>query len=350
MIGTCQAINQINESTNQRINRSMLNYLRRWRSLWNPAMYHGWGKACNYFEGWYFKIVDPKEVHAIAIIPGISRNGAGAEHAFIQVLFGKRCRSDYIRFEAGEFRPSGRRFELRIGGNYFAADRMKLDLLQLKGTLKFRDLYSWPKSLGAPGIMGWYSFIPFMECYHGIVSVDHQISGTLKVFGEEVDFTGGKGYTEKDWGQSFPSSWIWMQTNHFGAAATASLTASVARIPWLGSYFIGYIVGFLLEGRLHRFATYTGAMMRARLEADCVHLAFRDRRRRLEITAEQGAGVELLSPLSGEMTGKINESMQAIIEVRLYEDGRLVYEGTGHNAGLEVAGPVEELLTDSWRR
>ena len=329
---------------------TMFNYLRRWRAIWDPAMYHGWGKDRNYFEGWYFKVVDPEESHAIAVIPGISRTATGEAHAFIQVLFGKRCRSEYIRFEAGQFRPSGKFFELHLGNNYFAADRLRLNLPQLRGTLNFNNLSPWPKSLGAPGIMGWYSFIPFMECYHGIVSVDHQVEGQLEIFGEAVDFTAGRGYTEKDWGRSFPSSWIWMQTNHFDTPGPTSLTASVARIPWLGSHFIGYIVGFLLEGRLYRFATYTGAMMQARLEGDCVHLAFRDRRRRLEITAEQGEGGELLSPLSGEMTGKVNESMQASVEVSFYESDRLRFRGTGRNVGLEVAGPVEELLTDAWRR
>lgn len=328
----------------------MLNYFRRWRAVWDPAMYHGWGRKRNYFEGWYFKLVDPRESHAIAVIPGISLDSRGESHAFVQLLFGKHGQSEYIPFGAGAFRPSDRSFELHLGHNYFAANRLQLDLPSLRGTLSFHNLFNWPKSLGAPGIMGWYSFIPFMECYHGIVSVDHRIEGALEVLGEKVDFTGGRGYTEKDWGQSFPSSWIWMQTNHFGTGAPVSLTASVARIPWLGSHFIGYIVGFLWQGRLYRFATYTGAMMKARLEEDRVHLSFRDRRRRLEITAEPGIGGELISPISGEMAGKINESMQAGITVKFYEREQLLFKGTGHNAGLEVAGPVEELLTDSWRR
>lgn len=50
------------------------------------------------------------------------------------------------------------------------------------------------------------------------------------------------------------------------------------------------------------------------------------------------------------MTGKVNESMQARIELRLYEGEKLLFEGEGRNAGLEVAGQVETLLTDKWRR
>lgn len=204
--------------------------------------------------------------------------------------------------------------------------------------------------LGAPGIMGWYSFVPFMECYHGVVSVDHVISGELKVYGETVDFTGGRGYTEKDWGRSFPSAWIWVQSNHFDQDAPVSLMASVANIPWIGSHFIGYIVGFLFNGRLYRFATYTGARMKASLGEKTIRLAFRDKRYRLEITAHQAGTGELVAPISGKMVGKVSESMLSEAEVRFFDNDRLLFSGTGKNAGLEAAGQVEELLTETWRR
>jgi hypothetical protein len=44
------------------------------------------------------------------------------------------------------------------------------------------------------------------------------------------------------------------------------------------------------------------------------------------------------------MTGKIQESLQASLQVELLENGRRIFEGTGRNAGLEVAGAVEVLL------
>ncbi|MCK7537696.1 MAG: tocopherol cyclase family protein [Marinilabiliales bacterium] len=33
-----------------------------------------------------------------------------------------------------------------------------------------------------------------------------------------ADFSGGRGYIEKDWGHSFPSAYVWMQSNHFQLA------------------------------------------------------------------------------------------------------------------------------------
>ena len=329
----------------------MSNLLKRWKATWNPDMYHGWGKRKNYFEGWYFKIVDPSEQYVFAIIPGISMELNGQRHAFIQVLDGKQCKAGYHEFDQKDFQPSDQKFELNLAGNVFSADKLTLQLPDLKGQLKINSIYPWPKMLGAPGIMGWYSFVPFMECYHGVVSMNHSLEGQLEVNGKIVDFTNGKGYIEKDWGVSFPSSWIWMQSNHFDAPHAVSVMASVARIPWLGSYFIGYIVGILIDQKLYRFATYTGAMMKADLNENSVQLAFKDRKTRLEIIAHKGAGSDLISPVSGHMTGKINESMQGNLEVKLFETDRLIFEGTGRNAGLEVAAMAKkELLTSKWRR
>ncbi|HMO38792.1 MAG TPA: tocopherol cyclase family protein [Saprospiraceae bacterium] len=328
----------------------LANYQRRWRATWNPDMYHGWGQQRKYFEGWYFKIVDPGERFAFALIPGISYGKDGETHAFIQVLDGKKCTATYHRFEASDFQPSDQRFELNLGDNFFSTHSLRLALPELQGELQWSDRYPWPRMLGAPGIMGWYSFVPFMECYHGVVSMHHTLQGELQVYGETIDFNGGKGYIEKDWGESFPNSWIWMQSNHFDAPHPVCLMASVAKIPWLGSHFIGYIVGFLLGDRLYRFATYTGAMMQADFDESTVQLAFKDRRYRLNIGAHKAEGGELLSPLSGNMTGKVNESMQATISVQFFDGEQLLFEGTGRNAGLEVAGPAQELLTHTWRR
>ncbi|MEM8907256.1 MAG: tocopherol cyclase family protein [Bacteroidota bacterium] len=276
-------------------------FVKRWRATWNPDMYHGWGRQRNYFEGWYFKIVDPDEQFAFAFIPGIAMEADGQQHAFLQVLDGKRCTATYHEFAAEAFQADDQRFGLKLGPHYFSDHRLELDLPELQGTLHLKNLFRWPKMLGAPGIMGWYSFVPFMQCYHGVVSMNHQLSGTLQIASQAVRFDGGKGYLEKDWGRSFPSSWIWVQSNHFETTQTVSVMASVARIPWLGSHFIGYIVGFLLDDQLYRFATYTGAMMKAELGEDRVELAFKDKKHRLLITAFKGPGGELVSPISGAM-------------------------------------------------
>jgi hypothetical protein len=328
-------------------NRNML--VTKLRALWNPDQFQGWGRTRRYFEGWYFKIVSPDERHALAFIPGIAMSEQGERHAFIQVMDGKACRAEYHRFDAADFRPSERHFAVELGGNFFSDQHLQLDLPAYQGMIRFQQTVPWPKMLGAPGIMGWYSFVPFMECNHGVVSLHHGLEGMLEHRGSgtttAIDFTGGKGYIEKDWGRSFPRAYVWMQSNHFDHSDRVSLMASVAHIPWLGSYFIGFISGFWLEGRLFKFATYTGARQSLKISDDRVEIIFKNPNTELRIEARQAAGTTLVSPLSGEMTGKIQESLLATLQVELLENNRRVFEGTGRNAGLEVAGDVAVLTT-----
>jgi hypothetical protein len=321
-----------------------MSFFKRLRATWHPDEFQGWGRERRYFEGWYFKVVSSDERHALAFIPGISMGENGERHSFVQVMDGKACRAQYHRFSANDFRPASGQFEVFVGKNSFSKEKISLDLPGISGEIHFQNPTPWPKMLGAPGIMGWYSFVPIMECFHGIVSLHHTLEGKLEIENEEIDFAEGRGYIEKDWGRSFPRAYVWMQTNHFDTHDRASLMASVAHIPWLGSYFIGFISGFWLDGRLFRFATYTGARKFLKISDEHVELILKNPKTELRLLAKQASGTALRSPISGEMTGKIQESLQAEVRTELLENGRRIFEGTGRNAGLEVAGQVEILV------
>ena len=230
------------------------------RTQLHPEMYHGRREKAPFFEGWYFKVVSADEQQRYAIIPGVIL-GANA-HAFIQVLNGTTGASAYHTFPLSEFWASKDTFEISIGPNRFSRERINLnintDAEALQGELSFSEVTPWPVTLASPGVMGWYAWVPGLECYHGVVSLNHALQGKLTIHNEAVDFNGGSGYIEKDWGQSFPSAWVWFQSNHFDHPATC-ITASVATIPWMRSAFEGFIVGFWHSGKLYRFATYTGA-------------------------------------------------------------------------------------------
>jgi hypothetical protein len=310
-------------------------------------LYHGTHARAPFFEGWYFKLVDPTEQYAFAIIPGIAYGPDGQAHAFVQVLDGKHNQSAYHRFPVTDFRTSDAPFEVRIGPNVFSREMITLDLPHLRGTVRLVSPVAWPWRPWSPGIMGWFSFVPFMECYHGIVSLDHTLAGSLTWQGQEIGFDGGKGYGEKDWGRSFPAAWIWGQTNHFDRPQT-SLTVSIARIPWVGVDFNGFIVGFLLEGKLYRFATYTGARIR-QVHADdqTVTVVLTRGALRLELHARRASGGYLAAPVLGVMEGRVNESMSSEVTVTLRRGKTLLYEGTGRHAGLEVGGNAEILFVKS---
>jgi hypothetical protein len=185
-----------------------------------------------------------------------------------------------------------------------------------------------------------------MECYHGIVSLDHCIYGTLKTDGEMLNFDNGRGYTEKDWGRSFPSAYIWLQTNHFSKPGF-SIKSSVEKIPFLGSWFVGFIAGIWLNDRLIQFTTYNGSKLhKSAADRKKVELVFKNRNYMLEIIAHREEATALASPILGLMDGRIEESMTATVEVKLTDrkSGELIFNDTGRNAGLEVAGKIEEII------
>ncbi|MEO1436580.1 MAG: hypothetical protein AAFV80_13665, partial [Bacteroidota bacterium] len=117
---------------------------KRIKSIFNPEMFHGWRQTKNYFEGWYFKQVDPSGTAPIAIIPGISYEEDGSAHSFIQVLDGKNRATHYHRFPAEAFDPHEERFELKMGDNFFSPKRMQLNLPDLKGTIELKGNIPWP--------------------------------------------------------------------------------------------------------------------------------------------------------------------------------------------------------------
>ena len=122
--------------------------------------------------------------------------------------------------------------------------------------------------------------------------------------------------------------------------------ASVAHIPWMGRYFVGFLVFMWVDSKLYKFATYTGAKMTSSMDDDHVYLQFKQGKKLIKITAKRGPTAELISPIVGEMAGKVNESLAAVLHVKLTEGDKVIYEGSGRNAGLEVAGDISILLTD----
>lgn len=345
------------------------------RALYTPSMFQGANRRDRYFEGWYLKCIDSPGAHPIAIIPGISLDREGdTSHSFVQVIRpGGRVK--YVRYPVEAFSASKRSFEVEIGPNRLSSTGVTLDLPRgdgidelapdgvgsVKGELRFGPLSEWPVTLFSPGIMGWYRYVPRMECYHGIVSMDHTLDGTLEVGGpgartELLDFARGRGYAEKDWGTSFPSSWIWAQSNHFTDASGktrpgVSAMVSVARIPWLDSWFVGSIGGVLLDGELHRFATYTSARV-TRVESGdgAATVVLDDGHMRVRFGIDGAQAGALKAPRHGAMTGLAHEALgttlQVCLERRRGERVETLFDGTGAMAGAEIMNDNGELVPD----
>ncbi len=314
--------------------------------LFTPEAFQGNLKKKIYFEGWYFKHVSSGGEHVFSFIPGISLTKKD-QHAFIQFIDGVSGQTEYIRYPLSDFAFTPGKLEVRIGESLFSLEGIDLNIqspdFTALGTIDYSEVVRYPSGFFSPGIMGWYSFVPFMECKHGIGSVLHRLKGSLKLNGASFDFPGGTGYIEKDWGTSFPESWIWLHCNTFDEPE-CSFTFSVAKIPWLGSFFIGHICFLYLKGKFYIFATYNRSeITHIDFSGRTLDLEIKNRNYLLKVKAVQKKTSHLQAPDTGVMDRMIKESIDSGIELTLTDlKGEVLYEGTGNHAGMEV---IEKILS-----
>ena len=306
--------------------------------IFHQEVFQGSLKNRNYFEGWYFKHISAGGNDAFAVIPGISLSEDS--HSFIQFIDGIKRKTIYFRYPPDQFEYNRKILEIKIGGSQFTTDGIRLDLddgeTKISGKLSYNQQLRLPKSILKPGIMGWYSYVPGMECNHGVVSVSHNLSGKISIDGTESDFTHGKGYIEKDWGTSFPESWIWMQCNNF-EDKSSSVMLSIAKIPWRGSFFIGFIAFLSREGKTEGFATYNGAkvMSLLRINDSSTNIRIRKGKKQLDISVKKSAASVLKAPVSGGMTRSIKESLDSNILIQYNDGSGRLYADSGTHAGYE---------------
>lgn len=323
----------------------------------NPEIFQGNRKKKNYFEGWYFKMVSADESSIISVIPGISLSENGdRQHAFIQIIDGKTANTSYYDFPIEDFAFSKKNFAIRIGNNYFSSDSIVLniqnDTSSIEGKIYMTDQVKLTKNNAKKkrlAIMGWYRFVPFMQCYHGVVSIDHNLHGTLKINDKSHHFNNGLGYIEKDWGESMPSSWIWIQSNNFSTEKT-SFMLSVATIPWLGSSFTGFLGFYLKDSTIQRFGTYSRAQLQIETfdpDSDTLKIKIYDKKYSYRIEAYRSNSGILKAPIKGSMDRRIAESVDATLSLTVVDkNGSVIFQGNTSIAGLEIVGDLNELRKD----
>lgn len=313
-----------------------------------PELFQGNLKKRNYFEGWYFKHVSKDLRYVYSFIPGISLS-EDDPHSFIQVINGVTGNTSYLTYPVNEFKWDRNKLHLKVGNSIFTDTFIDLNLenedIKVSGRLEYRNIVKYPKTLSSPGIMGWYSYVPFMECKHGIVSVNHDISGSLTINNETIDLNEGKGYIEKDWGSSFPEAWIWIQSNNFKNTDT-SFTFSVAKIPWLGKYFPGFISFIYFDKRFFLFSSYNNSSLTGiNYDGKTINFTLKNNNSKLKVTAVKNRSGELLAPVSGKMSRRIKESIDSSVTISLFDkQNNLIYNESAQRAGLEIIDKIFDYL------
>lgn len=322
------------------------------RGVLHPEAYHGRGVSSDFFEGWYIKLVSADLSQRWAVIPGIFRGvrdtttNVVTDEAFVQILDGLTGRAWYYPFDVTEFEAADDHFDVRVGKNRFTATGVHLDTPQLSGDLHYTsELDPWPVTFREPGAMGWYGHVPFMECFHAVVSFGHGLSGELSIEGTPHSFDAGRGYIEKDWGKAFPEGYVWMASNHIDTDPDASFIGSVAIIPWLGGAFRGFVVGLKHGGQLYRWTTYNHTReLTLTVDDSHVRWSLEGPDGRLDIVAERARGGLLKAPQRKAMLERVEETLDARIHIRhTTSHGEVLLEGMALATGMEIVGDIDRL-------
>jgi tocopherol cyclase len=316
--------------------------------IYNPEIFQGNMKKKHYFEGWYYKHVTHDLKQVWSFIPGISLNDTDP-HAFIQVINGITGKSEYISYPKEDFTWDKNKLYIKIGDSVFTDKYIDINIenedLKANGHLSYSNIVRYPKSILSPGIMGWYSYIPTMECKHGIVSVNHDINGSIKINNSIIDFDRGKGYIEKDWGTSFPEAWIWIQANNF-KERDSSFSFSVAKIPWRGKFFIGFIAFLFYNRKFFLFSTYNNSIINEMNHtADSISLKMKNKDVFLKVVTRKSTFGDLRAPVSGHMSRRIKESIDSDVSLSLFDkNNTLLYSDTSKRAGLEIIEKIFDYI------
>lgn len=305
----------------------------------NPELFQG-EKYLNtnnqYFEGWYFKNTNIK--NGISFIPGI--NIDEEKKAFIQVITNKI--SYYIDYDISSFRFNVDPFYIQVGDNIFSKDGIHIDIKQsnqspsIYGDIFYSKKSDIKKNFFNPNIMGPFSYVPFMECNHAILSMKNSTEGSIVINQENMDFDNGNAYIEKDWGISFPKTYIWAQGNEF-QNKNASFMISIANIPFRLFEFRGIICVLIIDNKEFRFTTYNCTKI---IEYDVVdnliNITLKKGRYSLNIKSTYDIGFKLAAPVKGKMKKDIFESISSSITVTLKKEEEVIFSDTSKNCGLEI--------------
>lgn len=304
----------------------------------NPDVFQGeknLSENKEYFEGWYFKNTNKEK--GISFIPGINIQENGKK-AFVQII--TTDESYFINYDIDDFEYMQNPFKIRIGENTFSKDgihiNIKTENIDIKGDLKYSNLKNINTNFINPNIMGPFSYIPFMECNHAILSMKNNANGSININDDEIKFENDMAYIEKDWGCSFPKTYIWCQGNNF-QKTNASFMLSIADVPFKMFKFRGVICALIIEDKEYKFTTYNNAkLVECDVNDSSLNITLKKGDFILNLKSVYDKGHKLSAPVKGKMDKDIFESITSQITVTLKNGNNVIFSDTSKNCGLEI--------------
>jgi tocopherol cyclase len=333
--------------------------------------YHWDGLTKNYFEGWYYRLTLPKIERTFAFMYSIQdpigeqTNSGGA----VQILGGEdryidRTFPDVSQFWAAKnclsfghwgkhnlsILPqllSPQKFSKGIQEGYQATDKINQGAIYLPNgnyccwQYQIQPIYGWGNSQRAQqATAGWLSYLPIFDPGWQILMAHGLATGWIEWQGKLYEFKDAPAYSEKNWGNSFPVKWFWLNCNSFSDEPDLTLTAGggIRNIFWWQEK-VG-LIGIHYRGKFYEFAPWNSQISWqiqpwGKWQMEAVN---QDGKIKLRGSTDL-AGTYVRTPTSKGLIFNCRDTTQGKLNLELRSDsGKILLQADSNLAGLEIGG------------
>ncbi len=190
----------------------------------DPNGVHALGDS-PHFEGWYYRAFDPDSEESWVLIAAYWINEALEGHAFVELVHhptGKIYKQTFRDVNITQIQNERGRFALKLGELGLFGDRIRGQIFTDMDELVTLDLavdgcarWGAPNDENNRWTMGWATEIPGVPLRWHVNHLKAFMSGSIRTPETEWTLDSVPLHQEKNWGRAFPTTWIWLQSNHF---------------------------------------------------------------------------------------------------------------------------------------
>jgi len=193
----------------------------------DPNRYHWDGQTNPFYEGWFFRIALP-DGRSFGFIYCVQNPGATTIESSGAYLVVARSGGELLQetFEANAFLGNPESFAVQIAGHSATEGHLDGEVHEnghdVTWDIDYEIIEPWTDTMGdftnRPGLpVNWY-----------VGALRGKGSGAIEWDGEVISFTDAAVFQDHNWGDFFPSGYIWMQSQEFPDADDALAVAGGA--------------------------------------------------------------------------------------------------------------------------
>ena len=109
---------------------------------------------------------------------------------------------------------------------------------------------------------------------------------------------------------------------------------------------MGFIAFLYLDGKYHQFSTYNHSRIsQISFNGEELSIEIKHKSHTLKTRVKKNSAGELKAPETGNMSRRIKESNDSVVEVTLLENNKpVIFQETGQRAGLEIVDKIFNYL------